>query len=67
MYNMTKKVSVYKRNQAAKKIQAAFRRYKRARYKRKSHADPKYKRIRDREEHDSIDMKRPRLIRKLRY
>ena len=64
---MTKKVSVYKRNQAAKKIQALFRRYKRPRYKRKSHADPKYKRIHDREDHDTIDMTRPRLIRKLRY
>ena len=64
---MSKKVSVYKRNQAAKKIQALFRRSKRPRYKRKSHADPKYKRIRDQEEHDAIDMTRPRLIRRLRY
>ena len=45
---MSKKVSVYKRNQAARRIQAAFRNYKRPRYKKKSHADPKYKRIRDR-------------------
>ena len=64
---MSKKVSVYKRNQAARRIQAAFRNYKRPRYKKKSHADPKYKRIRDREAHDTIDLTRPRLIRKLRY
>ena len=64
---MSKKVSVYKRNKAARRIQAAFRNYKRARYKKKSHADPKYKRIRDREAHDTWDLTRPRLIRKLRY